>query len=167
MAPAKDQLVFESNKYARYSTSEGNSSTGFSRRSLHRSLTFEQLGGAKMFFAPSARIRKQAAQPPSAIVNTAEDSLPVWYKDASLRKMMFWCGCIFAAQICTGFDATLTANFQSFSIWKTGELSGFTMTTSSSLSYRYEDYQCVPTGPCFYDLFSRDILRKYSWFFHH
>jgi hypothetical protein len=79
-----------------------------------------------MLLNPSARVRRQTAQPPSAIVNTAEDSLPVWYKDASLRKMMFWCGCIFAAQICTGFNATLTANFQSITIWKSGELAGLT-----------------------------------------
>lgn len=87
--------------------------------SLHRSHPQHLI---KMHFRPSARIRRQAAQPPSAIINTPDAiAVVAWYRDASLRKMMFWCCCIFMAQICTGFDATLTANFQSFAIWKSGE----------------------------------------------
>lgn len=32
--------------------------------------------------------------------------------------MMLWLGVIFFAQVCSGFDATLTGNFQSFTMWK-------------------------------------------------
>ncbi|RDW66005.1 lactose permease [Coleophoma cylindrospora] len=74
-----------------------------------------------MFLQPSARVRQQAAQSPSALIHLADNhvtGVKRWYHDAGLRKMMFWLSIIFAAQICTGFDATLTANFQSFAIWK-------------------------------------------------
>lgn len=76
-----------------------------------------------MHFHPSARIQRQAQQPRSAIIDVAENNAaPQWYRDAGLTKLMLWISIIFAAQICTGFDATLTANFQGFAIWKAGKL---------------------------------------------
>ncbi|KAH7323461.1 general substrate transporter [Rhexocercosporidium sp. MPI-PUGE-AT-0058] len=72
-----------------------------------------------MIFHRSAHVRNQALHPPSAVVSTGKHvPTPAWYTDAGLCKMMFWCACIFGAQVCTGFDATLTANFQSFKVWK-------------------------------------------------
>jgi hypothetical protein len=76
-----------------------------------------------MHFRSSARIRRQTIPPPSAIINAADNqAAPQWWRDSGLRKMVFWIGIIFAAQICTVFDATLTANLQSFPKWKKGEL---------------------------------------------
>ena len=68
---------------------------------------------------PSSRIRKQAQQPPSAVIAATEDH-PPWYRDAGVRKLMVPITLIYLTQVCTGFDATLTANLQSFKQWKKG-----------------------------------------------
>jgi hypothetical protein len=69
---------------------------------------------------PSARIRRQAQQPPSTVIQISAAHQPPWYKDAGVRKMMFPIMIIYLTQVCTGFDATLTANLQSFKRWKLG-----------------------------------------------
>lgn len=68
---------------------------------------------------PSKVVRRQWAEPPSAVIAAGEDH-PVWYKDAGIRKMMKPILLIYLTQVCTGFDATLTANLQSFPEWRKG-----------------------------------------------
>ena len=74
---------------------------------------------------PGKVVRRQWEEPPSAII-AADDGHPPWYKDAGIRKMMFPIILIYLTQVCTGFDATLTANLQSFQEWKRGMLSNLT-----------------------------------------
>ncbi|KAH8898804.1 general substrate transporter [Thozetella sp. PMI_491] len=66
---------------------------------------------------PSAAVRRQAQHPPSAVVAAAGDETP-WHQDAGLRKVIVPIALIYLTQVCTGFDATLTANLQSFAEWK-------------------------------------------------
>ncbi|KAI4593731.1 hypothetical protein KJ359_009010 [Pestalotiopsis sp. 9143b] len=66
---------------------------------------------------PSKVVRRQWKEPPSVVI-AASDDHPPWYRDAGIRKMMFPLALIYLTQVCTGFDATLTANLQSFKEWK-------------------------------------------------
>jgi hypothetical protein len=68
---------------------------------------------------PSKVVRRQWEEPPSAVIATSDDH-PPFYKDAGIRKMMVPILLIYLTQVCTGFDATLTANLQSFPEWRLG-----------------------------------------------
>ena len=74
---------------------------------------------------PGKVVRRQWEEPPSAVI-AVDDGHPPWYKDAGIRKMMFPIILIYLTQVCTGFDATLTANLQSFQEWKRGMLFNLT-----------------------------------------
>ncbi|CAJ2500434.1 Uu.00g032870.m01.CDS01 [Anthostomella pinea] len=63
------------------------------------------------------RARNHALQQPSTVMHAADDHLP-WYKDAGMWKMMLLMVMIYLTQVCTGYDATLTSNLQSFTRWK-------------------------------------------------
>ncbi|KAH7028757.1 general substrate transporter [Microdochium trichocladiopsis] len=67
---------------------------------------------------PSSTVRRQAQWSPSAVITAGEDHPPLW-KDPGFRKLLFPIIVIYLTQTCTGFDATLTANLQSFKEWKT------------------------------------------------
>lgn len=68
-----------------------------------------------MHFRPSARIRRQAAAPKSAIIDAVDNNAAeIWYYDTGPRRMMLWIGVIFFAQVCTEFDAMLIGNFRKF-----------------------------------------------------
>jgi hypothetical protein len=68
---------------------------------------------------PGKVVRRQWEQPPRTVVEATEVHAP-WYKDAGVRKLMIPIILIYLTQVCTGFDATLTANLQSFPEWRRG-----------------------------------------------
>lgn len=68
---------------------------------------------------PSYAIRRQAQQLPSAVIAASKGHGPIW-KDEGFRKLMLPIFIVYLTQVCTGFDATLTANLQSFQQWRTG-----------------------------------------------
>ncbi|KPI45215.1 Lactose permease [Cyphellophora attinorum] len=70
------------------------------------------------FIRPSARVRRQGPRAAASAVASADAQHPPWYKDHGIRKMMFPVVLIYLTQVCTGFDATLTANLQSFKKWR-------------------------------------------------
>jgi hypothetical protein len=74
------------------------------------------------FIRPSARVRRQGPRAAASAVASADVQHPPWYKDHGIRKMMFPVVLIYLTQVCTGFDATLTANLQSFKKWRAGML---------------------------------------------
>ncbi|KAL3479796.1 general substrate transporter [Aspergillus californicus] len=47
----------------------------------------------------------------------SNNTAPNWWSDPGLRCLTGWLVVVFLSQLCTGFDATLTANFQSFESW--------------------------------------------------
>lgn len=51
----------------------------------------------------------------------SNNTAPNWWSDPGLRRLTGWLVVVFLSQLCTGFDATLTANFQSFESWKVGK----------------------------------------------
>lgn len=71
-------------------------------------------------FGPSKTVRRQAQWAPSAVIVAGEGHGPLW-KDPGFRKLLFPIIVVYLTQVCTGYDATLTANLQSFKQWKLGE----------------------------------------------
>lgn len=67
----------------------------------------------------SHAVRRQARQPQSVVLAASKARGPVW-KDSGFRELMLPIVIVYLTQVCTGFDATLTANLQSFQQWKTG-----------------------------------------------
>ena len=68
----------------------------------------------------SRTVRRQAQLPPSAVIAASKDHGPVW-EDSGFRKLLLPIVLVYLTQVCTGFDATLTANLQSFKQWKNGK----------------------------------------------
>jgi hypothetical protein len=68
---------------------------------------------------PSRTVRRQRSWPPSAVVTASEGHEAIW-KDPGFRKLLVPIIAVYLTQVCTGYDATLTSNLQSFKEWKTG-----------------------------------------------
>ena len=63
---------------------------------------------------------KSAAEP-GLLELTGILTLP-WWKDAGLRKLIFWQICISAAQITVGYDEVIIGSFQALQPWQDGKL---------------------------------------------
>ncbi|KAK6081348.1 hypothetical protein SCUP515_03036 [Seiridium cupressi] len=66
---------------------------------------------------PSRTVRSQANWSPSAVITASENHGPIW-KDPGFRKLLFPVIIVYLTQVCTGYDATLTSNLNSFKEWK-------------------------------------------------
>lgn len=72
-----------------------------------------------MHFRPNIKTRARGAHPPTTLLSvTPQDP---WYKNAALRRLMLPIVVLYAVNLSTGFDATLTANLQSFRQWREGQ----------------------------------------------
>ncbi|KAM0815024.1 hypothetical protein AB5N19_00817 [Seiridium cardinale] len=60
---------------------------------------------------------RQANWSPSAVITASENHGPIW-KDPGFRKLLFPVIIVYLTQVCTGHDATLTSNLNSFKEWK-------------------------------------------------
>lgn len=68
---------------------------------------------------PGRTVRRQANWSPSAVIKLSENHGPVW-KDPGFQKLLFPIIIVYLTQVCTGYDATLTSNLNSFKEWKLG-----------------------------------------------
>lgn len=46
---------------------------------------------------------------------------PKWWKDAGLRRLLFWQGCVLVSQMTVGYDESVIGSLQTMQPWVDGE----------------------------------------------
>ena len=63
-----------------------------------------------------------ASDKPSALGAAIDTSVVPWWRDAGLRKLIFWQSWILVSQMIVGYDEVIVGTFQAMAPWREGTL---------------------------------------------